>query len=388
MPRLLPNVLPSQGREPHVPVLAAEVAELLSVRPGDTVVDCTFGAGGHSRVLAAALEGHGRLIAIDRDPDVEPYIEALRRSLPAGVELRDLHGAFALCLRNLAATGEHADAILMDLGISSMHVDRIERGFSYAHDAPLDMRMDRTGPVHRRDDRQRVGRGRARAHLPPLRRGALRAAASPAPSCASASAGRSPRRSQLVDVVKRAIPTPSRFGQGHPAKRVFQALRIAVNDELAELEEGLEHAHGALPPGRAHRRHQLPLARGPDRQARLRGRLSRLHLPARPADLRLRPHPRVPRRQPAADPAGAGRARHEPPQRLGPPSRLPARGAPVSAVAGRLARKGERAARPAAATRRSGLSPTFAALVAVIALLLVGIVALQIAVMRAERDRR
>src|SRR5689334_2200969 len=77
-PRLLPNALPTHGREPHVPVLAAEVRELLAVRPGDTVVDCTFGAGGHARLLARDLQGDGRLVAIDRDPDALAYVDVLR----------------------------------------------------------------------------------------------------------------------------------------------------------------------------------------------------------------------------------------------------------------------------------------------------------------------
>src|ERR671926_1581511 len=115
--RMLPNVL-QPGATDHIPVLADEVRQLLAVQPGDTVVDATFGAGGHSRLLAADLRGQGRLIAIDRDPDALAYVEQLRSELPAGVELRAVRGAFALCLRNLAATGVRADAVLMDLGVS------------------------------------------------------------------------------------------------------------------------------------------------------------------------------------------------------------------------------------------------------------------------------
>jgi len=229
-------------------VLAREVGELLSVRPGDSVIDCTFGAGGHSRLLAAALEGRGHYVAIDRDPDVRPYLDAFARDLGPGIDLRVHQGPFALVLRNLAATGEECDAVLMDLGISSMHVDRPQRGFSYAHDGPLDMRMDPRGgesaadAVNGWDEAdlasvfQRFGEER---HARRIARAIVR------------ERERTPftRTMQLADVVKRAIPTPSRFGQGHPAKRVFQALRIAVNGELDELREGLVHAMELVRPG-------------------------------------------------------------------------------------------------------------------------------------------
>src|SRR4249920_2088879 len=109
---MLPNVQRTDAAD-HVPVLAEEVRELLSVQPGETIVDGTFGAGGHSRLLAADLQGSGKLVAIDRDPTVRSYFDRVK-----------------------------ADAVLLDLGLSSMQVDRPERGFSYATDAPLDMRMD------------------------------------------------------------------------------------------------------------------------------------------------------------------------------------------------------------------------------------------------------
>src|SRR5438046_1717773 len=135
---MLPSVLPTETD--HVPVLADEVLTALAPRPGQTIVDCTFGAGGHSNLLAARLRGDGKLIAIDRDPTVAPYFERLRRSTPAKVRL--LHGEFSQVLEQLASNGVRADAILLDLGVSSMQLDRPDRGFSYAADAPLDMRMD------------------------------------------------------------------------------------------------------------------------------------------------------------------------------------------------------------------------------------------------------
>src|SRR3989441_5461829 len=135
---MLPSVLPTETD--HVPVLADEVLAALAPAPGHTIVDCTFGAGGHSTLLAAQLRGEGKLIAIDRDPTVAPYFERLRRGTAAKVRL--LHGEFSSVLEQLASNGVRADAVLLDLGVSSMQLDRPERGFSYATDAPLDMRMD------------------------------------------------------------------------------------------------------------------------------------------------------------------------------------------------------------------------------------------------------
>ena len=240
---MLPSVLPTETD--HVPVLADEVLAALAPRPGETVIDCTFGAGGHSELLAGRLRGEGKLIAIDRDPTVAPYFERLRRTTAA--KMRLLHGEFSPVLGQLAANGVRADAILLDLGVSSMQLDRPERGFSYAADAPLDMRMDPVGRPDRRRRRQRDGRARARRHLPPLRRGALRAPDRPRDR---APPPKQPfeRTGDLVETIKQAIPAPARFGEGHPAKRVFQALRIEVNDELGSLERALPAALEILRP--------------------------------------------------------------------------------------------------------------------------------------------
>src|ERR671935_2813820 len=132
---MLPNVLRPSATD-HVPVLAEEVREALSLRPGETLVDATFGAGGHAELLAADLRGDGKLIAVDRDPTVRPYFERVRRH--AAVPARFLRGQFSIILQQLASNGVRADAILLDLGVSSMQLDRPERGFSYAVDAPLD----------------------------------------------------------------------------------------------------------------------------------------------------------------------------------------------------------------------------------------------------------
>ena len=136
---MLPNVLQRSAAD-HTPVLADEVRELLAVQPGETIVDGTFGAGGHARLLAADLAGRGKLVAIDRDPTARQHFDRFKAA--AGVDVRFLRGDFSLVLAQLAANDVRADAILLDLGVSSMQIDRPERGFSYATDAPLDMRMD------------------------------------------------------------------------------------------------------------------------------------------------------------------------------------------------------------------------------------------------------
>jgi 16S rRNA (cytosine1402-N4)-methyltransferase len=242
---LLPSAL-QRSRTDHVPVLADEVRELLAVRPGQTVIDATFGAGGHARVLAADLSGEGRFIAIDKDANVRPYFESFQRE--SRVQLRFLRGDFGVVLSQLAENGVEADAILLDLGISSMQVDRPERGFSYAVDAPLDMRMDPSGPLTARDV---VNEWDERELASIFRRyGEERFARQIAQAIVRRRSERPfERTGDLVEVVKAAIPAPRRFGDGHPAKRVFQALRIAVNEELESLERALPAALAMLRPG-------------------------------------------------------------------------------------------------------------------------------------------
>jgi len=243
---MLPNVLRTDAAD-HVPVLADEVRGLLDVQPGETVVDATFGAGGHSRLLAADLQGRGKLVAVDRDPTVRPYFDRVKAGT-RGLQTRFLRGDYAVVLSQLAANGVRADAVLLDLGISSMQVDRPERGFSYATDAPLDMRMDTSEEVtaaeivntwgerelesiFRRFGEERYARQISRGIVRRRERDPIE------------------RTGQLVDVVRASIPAPARFGEGHPAKRVFQALRIEVNHELESLEAGLPAAFEMLRPG-------------------------------------------------------------------------------------------------------------------------------------------
>src|SRR5205085_6649811 len=242
---MLPSVLQPSATD-HVPVLAEEVRQLLAVQPGETVIDATFGAGGHAALLAADLRGNGRFIAIDRDPSVKPYFYGFRRR--SGVQGRLLRGDFAGVLEQLADNGVRADAILFDLGVSSMQLDRPERGFSYAVDAPLDMRMDPSADVSARElvnelserelaqvfknyGEERYARQIARAIVRRRKKETYE------------------RTRDLVDTIKSAIPTPARFGDGHPANRVFHALRIAVNGELGTLERTLPGALELRLPG-------------------------------------------------------------------------------------------------------------------------------------------
>ena len=311
---MLPNVLQPNATD-HVPVLAEEVREALAVRPGETVVDATFGAGGHARLLGADLQGSGRFIAIDQDPAVKPYYERFR-SHAGGIQTRLLRGNFATVLQQLASNGVEADAILLDLGVSSMQIDRPERGFSYAADAPLDMRMDPSAEVSARELVNELDERELQTIF--HRYGEERYAKQIARAIVRRRRERPfERTGDLVDTIRAAIPAPARFGEGHPAKRVFQALRIAVNDELRSLEEALPAALEMLRPGRAPRGDQLPLARGPDREdVPARGR-ARLHLPAGLPRLRLRARAGAAR---APAPAGASR----PPTRS-PPTRVPPR---------------------------------------------------------------
>ncbi len=241
---MLPNVLLREAD--HVPVLAAEVRAGLAVRPGESVIDATFGAGGHATLLAADLGGRGKLTAIDRDPAARAYFEQLEKQLTVNARL--LRGDFGVVLPQLAANGVHADAILLDLGVSSMQVDQPERGFSYAVDAPLDMRMD---PTQEESARDLVNTWTERDLATIFRRyGEERYAKQIARAIVRRRKEQEfERTGELVDTIRAAIPAPARFGEGHPAKRVFQALRIAVNGELDSLAAALPAALEILRPG-------------------------------------------------------------------------------------------------------------------------------------------
>jgi 16S rRNA (cytosine1402-N4)-methyltransferase len=228
---------------PHIPVLATEVVDLLDPRGGDVVVDCTFGGGGHARLLAERLGSHGELIAIDRDPAAEERFALLAADLECRTRFERTD--FAGGLEGLGAEGVRADAVLMDLGMSSMQVDTWERGFSYSYDAPLDMRMD---PDQELDARELVNTWDSRRLARVLREfGEERYANQIARAIVRARPLDTTQ--ELVELIKAAVPAPARFAGGHPAKRTFQALRIAVNGELDQLERALPAAWELLAPG-------------------------------------------------------------------------------------------------------------------------------------------
>ena len=228
---------------PHVPVLAGEAIELLDPQPGQVVVDCTFGAGGHARLLGQRIGTTGTLIAIDRDPIAAERFAELAAELSCAT--RFIRASFVEGLQQLRDEGVQADIVLMDLGMSSMQIDTWQRGFSYSYDAPLDMRMD---PGIERSAHELVNESEPR-QLETIFRdlGEERYARQIARAIVRARQ-KAPIDSTiaLVDVITRAVPAPARFAGGHPAKRVFQALRIAVNDELGQLDAALPLAWDVL----------------------------------------------------------------------------------------------------------------------------------------------
>jgi 16S rRNA (cytosine1402-N4)-methyltransferase len=232
----------------HVPVLAGELIDLTAPNRGETAVDCTFGAGGHARLVADRLGSTGTLVCIDRDPAAEARFEELAAEVSC--ETRFLRMDYVEGLATLLEEGIGADVVYLDLGISSMQVDARERGFSYSYDAPLDMRMDPSQELDARavlntwDERQLAQIFRRYGEDPNARRIAREIV-------------RRRRRAplettgELVEAIEAALPAAvrRRFGGGHPAKRVFQAVRIAVNGELDSLDRALPLAWELLRPG-------------------------------------------------------------------------------------------------------------------------------------------
>ena len=236
-----------KGRElnfHHIPVMLREAVEALSIKPDGIYVDGTAGGGGHSLEIAKRLLS-GRLVSIDKDPQA---VDAASHRLRDHPQAQVVQGDFADLtdiLNQLGIGG--VDGVLLDLGISSHQVDAPERGFSYHLDAPLDMRMSSAG----KSAAQLLSEADERELADIFRRyGEEKFAGRIARNIVSEREIRPiVTTHQLVDIIRESIPAAARREGGHPAKRVFQALRIAVNGELESLRAVLDTAFERLSPG-------------------------------------------------------------------------------------------------------------------------------------------
>ncbi|MHC4845937.1 MAG: 16S rRNA (cytosine(1402)-N(4))-methyltransferase RsmH, partial [Planctomycetota bacterium] len=228
----------------HLPVMAAEVVALLGSAPGHVLADLTVGAGGHAGAFLRATAPTGRVIASDRD--VVALDLARERLADFGDRVRFVHADWVSALERLRADGVEPDAILMDLGVSSMQLDDPERGFSLREDGPLDMRMDQSGGPTAADFLNSAKESELETAL---------AAWGEEPHAAKIARAIARRRRErpfrttgdLRTVVETALGR--RFGRIHPATRTFQAVRMAVNGEMALLEAAVPAAIERLAPG-------------------------------------------------------------------------------------------------------------------------------------------
>ncbi|MEH6944831.1 16S rRNA (cytosine(1402)-N(4))-methyltransferase RsmH [Bacillus sp. JJ722] len=231
----------------HVTVLLKETVDELNIIPDGIYVDCTLGGAGHSEYVLSQLSDQGKLFAFDQDITA---IENAKEKLKSyGLKVEFIQSNFKYIKEELNARGIHqVDGVLYDLGVSSPQLDTPERGFSYQHDAPLDMRMDQDATFSAYDvvnnwsynelvkiffqygeekfSKQIARKIEAQRAIKPIE-----------------------TTYELVELIKEGIPAPARRTGGHPAKRVFQAIRIAVNDELKVFEESLEQSISLLKKG-------------------------------------------------------------------------------------------------------------------------------------------
>lgn len=228
----------------HKPVLFEETISSLAIRPEGVYIDGTMGGGGHSEAILQRLTT-GKLLSIDQDPDaIEAAGERLKK-YPQSIRVR---GNFAQMAEIAKAQGIDAvDGVLMDIGVSSYQLDTPERGFSYHHDAPLDMRMSQEGPSAR-DLVNTLGEQELAEII--FRYGEDRSARRIAQGiCKARETAPIETTAQLAEIIKESVPAAVRRAEGHPARKTFQALRIAVNGELDRLQEGLKAGFELLKPG-------------------------------------------------------------------------------------------------------------------------------------------
>ncbi|NBB51848.1 16S rRNA (cytosine(1402)-N(4))-methyltransferase RsmH [Rhizobium sp. CRIBSB] len=227
---------------PHAPVLLAEVMAALTPLPGEVFIDATFGAGGYSRAI---LETGASVVALDRDPSVQPFADVLGSLYQDRFRL--IRTPFSGLAEAVAEAGlDRVDGVVFDIGVSSMQLDQAERGFSFMRDGPLDMRMSSEG-----ESAADIVNGREHGPLAHIFRvyGDERQSGRIATAILRRRAERPFERTlDLAEVVEKALGG-RRGAPTHPATRVFQALRIAVNDELGELAQGLAAAEAVLTPG-------------------------------------------------------------------------------------------------------------------------------------------
>lgn len=233
----------------HITVLLNEAVDGLNIKPDGTYVDCTLGGGGHSGLILSKLSGNGKLYSFDQD------ITAINFNKDKFKEENEL-GKINFIKSNFRNISEElnkrnisgVDGILYDLGVSSPQFDNADRGFSYNYDAPLDMRMDQSQSLTARDvvndwSYEQLVRIFFRYGEEKFAKSIARRIEKVRQQTPIETTG------QLVDLIKEAIPAKARRKGGHPAKKTFQAIRIAVNDELGALEESLEQALDLLNPG-------------------------------------------------------------------------------------------------------------------------------------------
>lgn len=225
----------------HRPVMLEEAVAALDLRGGEMVVDATFGGGGHARRILEELAPDGRLVGIDRDPEVVERASELLRDR----RFRFISGAYDEVLGRMVEEGSRVDAILFDLGLSSFQIDEPGRGFSYVREGPLDMRMDPRSGVSAAEYLNEVEAGelaRVLSEYGDVPRGQARRVAREV-------ARRRPlaTTTDLYEAVRAAVGWVERGG--NPAKRVFQAVRVYVNDELGRLERALVATERLLVPG-------------------------------------------------------------------------------------------------------------------------------------------